>query len=77
AVILSEVYEPEAAVVAGFLDRVVPAADLSRTANETAAQLGKLNPNAHTTTKLRTRDHTLKALRAAIEADQAAFGSAA
>ena len=73
AVILAEVYSPDEAVAAGFLDRVVPASDLPREARAIATQLGKLNMDAHTATKMRTRDHALTAIRAAIEADQAAF----
>jgi hypothetical protein len=41
-----------------------------------AAQLGKLNIAAHTATKLRAREQTLKAIRRAIEIDDAAFRAA-
>lgn len=73
AVINAEMYGPEDAVVAGFLDRVVPAAELENGARSTAAQLAKLDIDVYTATKLRARDHALKAVRAAIEADGAAF----
>jgi enoyl-CoA hydratase len=73
AVINAEIYTPEDAVAAGFLDRVVPASDLQDVARTTGASLATLNPEAHTLTKLRTRTGTLNALRAAIEADDAAF----
>jgi enoyl-CoA hydratase len=73
AVINAEIYGPEDAVVAGFLDRVVPASELQDVARNTAAQLAKLDIDVHTATKLRARDHALKAIRAAIEADDAMF----
>jgi enoyl-CoA hydratase len=74
AVILAEPYSPEDAVPAGFLDRVVPPAELQDAARATAAQLGKLNMAAHAASKLSARDFALKALRAGIEADRAALG---
>jgi enoyl-CoA hydratase len=73
AVILAEVYSPEDAVAAGFLDSVVELADLAAAAREKAEQLGKLNPTAHTATKMRVREQSLATLHAAIEADQEAF----
>lgn len=69
----SELYSPGDAVAAGFLDRVVPAADLLNEALGAAAKLAKLNMPAHAATKLRAREQTLQALRAAIEADDAVF----
>ena len=69
AVIFSEMYSPTDAVPAGFLDRVVPAADLQNEAQKLAAALTKLNMTAHAASKLRLRDQTLKAIRAAIDAD--------
>lgn len=76
AVLLSEVYSPEDAVTAGFLDRVVPASELMDVARNTAIELSKLNMQAHATSKLRAREHTLTALRAAIESDDAALRNA-
>src|SRR6266581_657121 len=43
AVITAEMYRPEDAVAAGFLDRVVPASELEDFARSTAVELGKLN----------------------------------
>ena len=74
AIILAEVYSPDDAVAAGFLDRVVQASELRDVARSTAAQLAKLNMAAHAASKLRARDGALKALRAAIEADESDFG---
>jgi enoyl-CoA hydratase len=69
AVINAEIYTPEGAVAAGFLDRVVAPQDFAATAKEIAEGLAKLNLDAHVATKLRARDHALKALHAAIAAD--------
>jgi enoyl-CoA hydratase len=70
AVVLAEVYAPDDAVGAGFLDRVVPAAELHDAARSTAVELAKLDMDAHAATKLRARDHALQAMREAMEADQ-------
>ncbi len=69
AVNLAEIYAPRDAVAAGFLDRVVPPAELHGAALGAARELAKLDANAHAASKLRSRQHALEALRAAIEAD--------
>ena len=66
---LAHVFPPDEAVRAGFLDEVVPAADLSRVAQERALALAKLMRDAHTATKSRVRAQALAALDAAIESD--------
>ncbi len=71
AVINAEMYTPEPAVVAGFLDQVVSAGDLESAAREAASRLATLDLAAHAATKLRARDQTLQALRRAIELDDA------
>jgi enoyl-CoA hydratase len=71
AVITAEIYSPEHAVAAGFLDHVAPAGELLARAQETAAALAKLDATAHAETKLRARAATLTAMRAAIEVDRA------
>jgi enoyl-CoA hydratase len=73
AVVTAEIYAPEDAVAAGFLDRVVPAAELREVTRSVAARLAKLDPHAHAASKLRARDQALKAIRAAIETDAASF----
>ena len=73
AIILAEPYSPADAVGAGFLDRVVGASELRDVARSTAAQLATLNMDAHAASKLRARDGALKAIRIAIEADDADF----
>lgn len=73
AVVTSESYGPDEAVVAGWLDRVVPAAELADAAHAKVVELAKLNPAAHAATKLRARAATLEAIQHAIESDEAAF----
>jgi enoyl-CoA hydratase len=72
AVILAQVFSPEDAIVAGFLDRVVPASELADVARSAASALAKLDMDAHAATKLRAREDALKAIRAAIDADDMA-----
>jgi len=76
AVILAEVYAPAGAVEAGFLDRLVTPTALGGAARESAALCATLDLDAHAATKARARAHTLAGLRAAIDADAAAFRSA-
>jgi enoyl-CoA hydratase len=73
AVVLADVYPPDAAVDAGFLDRVVDPADLHGAARDAAAQLAQLDLAAHAASKLRAREPALRALRDAIDADFADF----
>jgi enoyl-CoA hydratase len=73
AVINAEIYRPDDAVAAGFLDRVVPPSELPAVARATAAQLATLDLRVHSASKLRARSHALAAVRAAIDADAAAF----
>jgi enoyl-CoA hydratase len=69
AILLAEVYGPDDAVAAGFLDRVVPAAELAAAAHHTAAELATLNMDAHAVSKLRVRDQVLTAIRDAVESE--------
>ena len=69
AVTLAEVYSPDDAVAAGFLDRVVPADELQGAARDTALELAKLNRHAYAASKLTARKPALDAIRAAIDAD--------
>jgi enoyl-CoA hydratase len=71
AVLLSAAYSPETAVAAGFVDEVVPASELAAAARGVAVALGKLDAAAHAATKARAREASLRALRAAIDADAA------
>jgi enoyl-CoA hydratase len=73
AVLLAEVFTPEDAVAAGFLDRVVPPAELAEAAEAAAAELARLDLDAHAASKLRARRQALTALREAIDRDDAAY----
>ncbi|MFS0826312.1 crotonase/enoyl-CoA hydratase family protein [Pseudomonas phoenicis] len=74
AVINAEVFDPQGAMHAGFLDRVVPAAQLLDSAFDKARELKKLNMLAHKNTKLKVRKGLLDALDAAIALDRAHLG---
>ena len=74
ATVIAEVYDPDTAVAAGFLDRVVGAAELASTARDVAGQLRALDLDSHTATKLRARNTALAAIRMAIDLD---YGDAA
>ncbi|TXH05916.1 MAG: crotonase/enoyl-CoA hydratase family protein [Nevskiaceae bacterium] len=73
AMMTSEIYRPEEAVAAGFLDRVVPEAEVLSEARAVAARFTQLNMNAYRETKQRVRAPLLAALNGAMEADQAVF----
>jgi enoyl-CoA hydratase len=73
AVIHSESFSPEQAVVAGFLDRLAPHSELLKAASEKTLELSKLNRDAFAATKQRARASTLQSIRTAIENDEAAF----
>ena len=70
AVINAEMFNPQGALDAGFLDRVVPAEQLLAAAGELAQQLKGLNMTAHKNTKRKARKGLLDALDAAIEVDK-------
>jgi enoyl-CoA hydratase len=71
SVINAEMFNPQGALAAGFLDRVVAAEELLVVANEVAQQLKGLNMGAHKKTKLKVRKLLLETLDAAIETDKA------
>ena len=66
----AEIFTPQGAVVAGFLDLVVPAEQLLPAAYQVADQLKKLNMTAHRNTKLKVRRDLLDALDAAMAIDR-------
>jgi enoyl-CoA hydratase len=72
AVLLAEVFSPEDALAAGFVDRLAADGELADLAASTAARLATLDLDAHEVTKLRARQPALAAIRAAIDADYAA-----
>ena len=59
--------DPEEAVRAGFLDRIVSGDELPAAAGEAATYLGTLNRDAHRATKLRVREEALAGVRDGIE----------
>lgn len=73
AATLAEPFSPDNAVQAGFLDCVVSATDLHDAAHASAQAAATLDLQAHLVTKLRVRQHTLTAVRSAIDADDAEF----
>ncbi|HUJ05299.1 MAG TPA: crotonase/enoyl-CoA hydratase family protein [Streptosporangiaceae bacterium] len=72
ATVLAEVYSPDAAVAAGFLDAIAEPAALATAAHDAAQRMRALDPAAHAATKLGVREATLAALHAAIDRDFAA-----
>jgi enoyl-CoA hydratase len=72
----SELYSPEGAVDAGYLDRVVPAEDLLDSALAEAKRLGELPQPAFGNTKLRAHEALLTDVRGSLHSDlQALTGS--
>jgi len=70
AVALSQAYDPEAAVEAGFLDAVVDAGELGEYATQRIAWAShELDSRAHARTKRRSRGHTVRRLRACVARD--------
>jgi enoyl-CoA hydratase len=70
SVINGEMFDPQGAVDAGFLDKVVSAEQLMATALGAAKQLKKINMTAHRNTKLKVRKALLETLDRAIEQDR-------
>lgn len=71
AALLAEPFSGEAAVAAGFFDRVVEPEALADEARAAAVALAALDRDAHAATKAKARRPTFQALRAAIDADHA------
>ena len=70
SVINGEMFNPQHAMDAGFLDKVVQPEELHAAALEAARQLKKINMKAHKNTKLKVRKALLDTLDNAIELDQ-------
>ena len=70
SVINAEMFTPQGALAAGFLDQVVAPEHLLSAAAEMAQQLKKLNMTAHKNTKRKLRKPLLDALDAAIVLDK-------
>jgi enoyl-CoA hydratase len=69
----AEVFSPDQAIDAGWLDAVVAPDDLMGAARDKAVHLAGLSPQAHAGTKLRTRESMLASLWEAIERDDREF----
>jgi enoyl-CoA hydratase len=68
-VMTSEMFAPAEAVTAGFFDRVVPAGELERSAEQAALALSTLNMAAHAATKARARGAVVRMIRGMIDED--------
>jgi enoyl-CoA hydratase len=64
-----EMFTPQDAVTAGFLDRVVSADSLQTAADTVAGTLSKIDLPSHASTKERLRKPSVAAVRAAIDAE--------
>ncbi|WP_223787364.1 crotonase/enoyl-CoA hydratase family protein [Marinicella meishanensis] len=73
AINLSELYHPQSAIAAGFMDQVVAPEELNTTAGQWAQHFNELDLTAHTASKLRSRKPILKALGRAIHKDRFDF----
>ena len=74
SVINGEMFNPQQALEAGFLDAVVAPEELMNAAKAMATQMKKINMTAHKNTKLKTRKAFLETLDAAIELDKQLLG---
>jgi enoyl-CoA hydratase len=70
SVVTAEMFDPNGAVDAGILDRVVPAESLMETAMAVAEGYKKIDMGAHHRTKLKVRADYLAAMEKAIELDK-------
>ncbi len=69
AAVQAEIYDPAGAVEAGYLDRVVPAADVERDAIEEARRLGQLPGGAYRHTKLALHQAMIDRVLATLDDD--------
>lgn len=68
-VVTGEMFGPAEAVTAGFFDRLVPAADLARAAEETALAISKISLANHAVAKQRLRGEAIAKIRQLIDED--------
>jgi len=71
----AEIYDPAGAVDAGYLDRVVPAAECASAAIEEARRLGQLSTGAHSHTKLALRQAMIDRVLDGLDADMATISA--
>lgn len=67
--VTGEMFGPQAALAAGFLDEVVANEQLEQAIARAVERLGRIDFAAHAATKLRARKPTIDAVRAAIDAE--------
>jgi enoyl-CoA hydratase len=71
ATLHAEIYAPDDAVATGYLDALVPAAELVDRAKAEAARLGALSRGAYAATKQLLRQPTIDRIRAGLDAELA------
>jgi enoyl-CoA hydratase len=71
SVLTGELYTPDQAVLAGYLDELKPAAEVVAAAQKLGASYTQLDMKAHAESKKRVRADVLEALHTAIELDDA------
>lgn len=70
SVINAEIFNPEGALEAGFLDLVVKPKKLEKTIEKVAKAMSSLDMKAHRQTKLKARSGLLQVLQESIESDK-------
>jgi len=73
SVVNAEIYNPENAITAGFLDEAVAPEQLAERARAVAEQFKQLNLRAHQQTKVKAKADYLARLDACIEKDASHF----
>lgn len=73
ATLTAEIYDPHGAVTAGYLDRVVPADDVARSAIAEANRLGNYHAGAYARSKEVMRRATVDRIQAGTPGDLALF----
>jgi enoyl-CoA hydratase len=76
AVILAEIYRPEGAVDAGYLDRIVPAQRLAEEAMAEAERLSALPRRAFSETKRRVRGASIDRIRRSLAEETGGWNAA-
>jgi len=71
SLVTAHMYDPEEAIGAGLLDRLVAAEELRDASLEAAGEMAELNMDAHAGKKQRVREGALRALREAVETELA------
>lgn len=74
ATLLGSTYGPDDALAVGFLDAIVPAAELEAVVLERAGEIvGSVNPAAFAATRVNTRQATIDYVRSTLAADMDGF----